>query len=127
MKIDCTVQSLKEFLTRRGGGVGIHRRNIILSKTLPCAVHVHTFPLSSVHTTMSSTQNITSALVIGGTGNLGHNVVKKLLKLDPPPKVSVFDLNTSQNRAAGVEYYDVDITNKTQVDSALSKTRPQVI
>jgi len=76
---------------------------------------------------MSSTQNITSALVIGGTGNLGHNVVKQLLKLDPPPKVYVFDLNTSQNRAAGVEYYDVDITNRTQVDSALSKTRPQLI
>jgi sterol-4alpha-carboxylate 3-dehydrogenase (decarboxylating) len=76
---------------------------------------------------MSSKQDITSSLVIGGCGNLGHNVVNQLLKLEPPPKVSVFDLHTTQNRFEGVGYYDVDITNESQVDSALSKTRPQVI
>lgn len=76
---------------------------------------------------MSSKQDITSALVIGGCGNLGHNVVNQLLRLEPTPKVSVFDLHTTQNRFEGVDYYDVDITNKSQVDSALSKTRPQAI
>ncbi|KAF2802072.1 putative sterol-4-alpha-carboxylate 3-dehydrogenase, decarboxylating [Mytilinidion resinicola] len=76
---------------------------------------------------MSSKQSITSALVIGGCGNLGHNVVKQLLKLEPQPKVSVFDLRTTQNRQPGVEYYDVDITNKSQVDAAMSKARPQVV
>jgi len=76
---------------------------------------------------MSGTTNITSALVIGGCGNLGHNVVKQLLKLTPPPKVSVFDLFTTANRFDGVDYYAVDITNKSQVDEALSKCRPQVI
>ena len=76
---------------------------------------------------MSSKQDITSSLVIGGCGNLGHNVVNQLLKLEPPPKVSVFDLHTTRNRFEGVDYFDVDITSKSQVDSALSKTRPQVI
>jgi sterol-4alpha-carboxylate 3-dehydrogenase (decarboxylating) len=76
---------------------------------------------------MSRKQDITSALVIGGCGNLGHNVVNQLLKLEPPPKVSVFDLHTTRNRFEGVDYFDVDITSKSQVDSALSKTRPKVI
>jgi dTDP-D-glucose 4,6-dehydratase len=74
-----------------------------------------------------SKYNITSALVVGGCGNLGHNVVTQLLKLDPTPKVFVFDLNTTNNRVSGVEYHDVDITNKSHVDAALDKTRPQVI
>lgn len=76
---------------------------------------------------MSAKQNITAALVVGGCGNLGHKVVTQLLKLDPIPRVFVFDLNTTNNRVSVVEYYDVVITSKTQVDAALDKTRPQVI
>jgi sterol-4alpha-carboxylate 3-dehydrogenase (decarboxylating) len=76
---------------------------------------------------MDSTQPIKSALVIGGCGSLGHRVVEELLKLEPLPQVSVFDLQTTQNRFPSVEYYDVDISNKDQVYSALSKTRAQAI
>ncbi|RDL37222.1 Sterol-4alpha-carboxylate 3-dehydrogenase (Decarboxylating) [Venustampulla echinocandica] len=76
---------------------------------------------------MDTTQRIVSALVIGGCGSLGHRVVERLLKLEPPPQVSVFDLNTTQNRLPSVEYYDVDISDRYQVYSALSKVRPQVI
>jgi sterol-4alpha-carboxylate 3-dehydrogenase (decarboxylating) len=75
----------------------------------------------------SSATKIKSALVIGGCGSLGHHTVKQLLKLEPTPQVSVFDIQTKVNRIEGVEYYDVDITDKQQVYSALEKSRPEVI
>jgi sterol-4alpha-carboxylate 3-dehydrogenase (decarboxylating) len=75
----------------------------------------------------SSAPKIKSALVIGGCGSLGHRTVEQLLKLEPTPRVSVFDIQTAHNRVAGVEYYDVDITDKDQTYSALSKARPEVI
>jgi nucleoside-diphosphate-sugar epimerase len=53
--------------------------------------------------------------------------VEQLLKLDPAPQVSVFDIQTKVNRIEGVEYYDVDITDKQQIFSALEKARPEVI
>lgn len=76
---------------------------------------------------MDSTQPINSALVVGGCGSLGHRVVESLLNLNPSPQVSVFDLHIVQNRYPSVEYYEVDITNKDQVYSALLKAKPQVI
>jgi sterol-4alpha-carboxylate 3-dehydrogenase (decarboxylating) len=76
---------------------------------------------------MDSTQRIKSALVIGGCGSLGHRLVEQLLELEPTPQVSVFDIQTSQNRLPSVEYYDVDISVKDQVYSALHKAQPQVI
>ena len=76
---------------------------------------------------MNNTQPITSALVVGGCGSLGHRVVEKLLELEPPPQVSVFDLQTIQNRFPSVAYHDVDISVKDQVYSALRKVHPQVI
>jgi nucleoside-diphosphate-sugar epimerase len=76
---------------------------------------------------MNNTQPIKSALVVGGCGSLGHRIVQGLLKLEPPPQVSVFDLQTTHNRLLSVEYYDIDITIKDQVFSTLRKARPQVI
>jgi hypothetical protein len=100
----------------------------IVSITTPNTSSTSTFYADAkLLTIMSSEQNIKSALVIGGCGNLGHNVVKKLLELDPQPRISVFDLRTTQNRCPGVEYHDVDITNKYQVDVAMTKARPQVV
>jgi sterol-4alpha-carboxylate 3-dehydrogenase (decarboxylating) len=75
----------------------------------------------------TSATKIKSALVIGGCGSLGHHTVKQLLKLEPTPQVSVFDIQTKVNRIEGVEYYDVDITDKQQVYSALEKSHPEVI
>lgn len=71
--------------------------------------------------------SIKSALVIGGCGSLGHRTVEQLLKLKPTPQVSVFDIQTKLNRIPGAEYYDVDITDKKQIYSALEKARPEVI
>jgi sterol-4alpha-carboxylate 3-dehydrogenase (decarboxylating) len=74
--------------------------------------------------------SITSALVVGGVGSLGRQTVKQLLALEPPPvKVSVFDLRSPppEHRIASVEYHEVDITARDQVDAALAKVQPQVI
>lgn len=75
----------------------------------------------------SNATKIKSALVIGGCGSLGHRTVEQLLKLDPTPQVSVFDIQTANNRVDSVEYYDVDITDRDQVYAALEKARPEVI
>jgi FlaA1/EpsC-like NDP-sugar epimerase len=75
----------------------------------------------------SSASKIKSALVIGGCGSLGHHTVEQLLKLEPTPRVSVFDIQTKHNRVTGVDYYNVDITDKNQISSALSKACPDVI
>ncbi|TVY35057.1 Sterol-4-alpha-carboxylate 3-dehydrogenase,decarboxylating [Lachnellula subtilissima] len=78
---------------------------------------------------MSVSPPIESALVVGGCGVLGRRMVTELLKLDPSPKIAVFDLRTSQNRvqSPSVEYHDVDITNKEAVRAALHTAKPQVI
>jgi sterol-4alpha-carboxylate 3-dehydrogenase (decarboxylating) len=75
----------------------------------------------------TSATKIKSALVIGGCGSLGHRTVEQLLKLEPTPQVSVFDIQTKVSRIEGVEYYDVDITDKQRIYSALEKSRPEVI
>ncbi|EPE25191.1 NAD(P)-binding Rossmann-fold containing protein [Glarea lozoyensis ATCC 20868] len=89
------------------------------------------FPVifSSSTTTLHEmkTQPIESALVIGGCGSLGHGIVKRLLEIQPPIPISVFDLNTKPNRFPGVQYYEVDITDRNKVDLELSNVKPQVI
>ncbi|EHK96061.1 putative Sterol-4-alpha-carboxylate 3-dehydrogenase, decarboxylating [Glarea lozoyensis 74030] len=75
----------------------------------------------------STATKIQSALVIGGCGSLGHRTVEQLLKLEPTPQVAVFDIQTKINRIQDVNYYDVDITNKDQIYSALERSRPEVI
>jgi sterol-4alpha-carboxylate 3-dehydrogenase (decarboxylating) len=75
----------------------------------------------------SSATKIRSALMIGGCGSLGHRTVEQLLKLEPTPQVSVFDIQTKVTRIEGVEYYNVDITDKHQIYSALEISRPEVI
>jgi sterol-4alpha-carboxylate 3-dehydrogenase (decarboxylating) len=75
----------------------------------------------------SSATKIRSALVIGGCGSFGHGTFEQLLKLEPTPQVSVFDIQTKVTRIEGVEYYNVDITDKHQIYSALEISRPEVI
>ncbi|CAG8979479.1 hypothetical protein HYALB_00012079 [Hymenoscyphus albidus] len=42
-------------------------------------------------------------------------------------RISVFDVRTKKNREPSVEYHDLDITNKKQLDNALRQIRPQAI
>jgi sterol-4alpha-carboxylate 3-dehydrogenase (decarboxylating) len=65
-----------------------------------------------------------SALVVGGCGSLGHGIVKRLLEIQPPIQISVFDLNTTPNRQDNVKYYEVDIANKDQVFVAFGIVKP---
>ena len=78
---------------------------------------------------MSSAKPITSALIVGGCGSLGCQIIKQLLALEPAAHVSVFDLAapTAQSRIASVEYHEVDITARDQIDVALRKVQPEVI
>lgn len=78
---------------------------------------------------MSSTPPIHSALVVGGCGSLGRQLVKQLLALEPGVHVSVFDLTapTADSRIASVDYHEVDITSRQQVDDALRTVQPEVI
>ncbi|KAH8654970.1 3-beta hydroxysteroid dehydrogenase/isomerase family-domain-containing protein [Tricladium varicosporioides] len=70
---------------------------------------------------------IQSALVIGGCGDLGQRLVAELLKLEPRPRVAIFDLQTPKTKFPEVKYHNVDITKKDEVDTALRAVAPQVI
>ena len=64
-------------------------------------------------------------LVVGGCGFVGHHVVSQLL--ESCSRVAVFDLRTTRNRHASVDYYDGDITDGKAVELVLQKVRPQVV
>ena len=70
---------------------------------------------------------ITSALVIGGCGFLGHHIVARLLEDLPGAQISVFDLRTGQNRLPNVQYHSGDITSAADVAAVLDTTKPQVL
>jgi sterol-4alpha-carboxylate 3-dehydrogenase (decarboxylating) len=73
--------------------------------------------------------DIESALIVGGCGSLGRQLVKQLLDLKPAVHVSVFDMAapTAESRLNSVDYYEVDITRRVQIDAALRIVRPEVI
>lgn len=73
--------------------------------------------------------DITSAVVVGGCGSLGHQLVKQLRELEPAVQISVFDMAapTADSRIASVDYHEVDITQRAQIDAALRIVRPEVI
>ena len=72
------------------------------------------------------TSNLTSYLVIGGCGFLGHHIVSQLLETHTV-RVSVLDLRTDRNRFPKVQYFDADLTSSSDVSSVLQKVKPQVI
>ena len=66
-----------------------------------------------------------SILVVGGCGFLGHHIVSQLL--DSCPRISVIDVRTVRNRFDSVSYYEVDLTDKGALLSAVERIRPQAI
>ena len=70
---------------------------------------------------------LVSVLVTGGSSFVGHHIVSKILSTEPTCHVSVLDLPTSLPRYPSVAYYDVDVTSKSEVQSALKQIRPRVI
>ena len=69
---------------------------------------------------------LSSVLVVGGCGFLGHHIVTQLLE-NSSVQVSVLDLHTTNNRLPSVSYHDGDITSEATVRSVLQKVKPQVI
>ena len=70
---------------------------------------------------------ITSALIVGGCGFLGHHIVDRLLRDLPTAHLSVLEHRTTHNRCANVDYSDGDITSADRVDAVLAAVRPQVL
>ncbi|CAK7222889.1 erg26, C-3 sterol dehydrogenase [Sporothrix curviconia] len=73
-------------------------------------------------------------MVIGGCGFLGHHVVNLLVRDYLPNKtatgVSVVDLRCDRNRqpdAAGVQYYEADITNAERMTAVFKEAKPDVV
>lgn len=70
---------------------------------------------------------LSSVLVIGGCGFLGHHIVRLLLEQHHEATISVLDLHTNHNRFPGVTYYDGDITKREEVQAAYRGSKAQVI
>ncbi|TGO30857.1 hypothetical protein BPAE_0003g01430 [Botrytis paeoniae] len=69
---------------------------------------------------MISSPLIDSVLVIGVCGALGHRLVTELLDLETPPQ----NIYTQQNRVSTVQYHEIDISDKEQVNSTLGTLKP---
>lgn len=76
---------------------------------------------------MTSTTPLSSVIVIGGCGFLGHHIVNLLLKQHPEASISVLDLHTNHNRFPNVQYFDGDITKPEEVRAAYRGAKAQVI
>jgi sterol-4alpha-carboxylate 3-dehydrogenase (decarboxylating) len=70
-----------------------------------------------------------SVFVIGGSGLLGHHVVKYLLGCNEATNITVFDVSTRNNRYhdSKVEYITGSITSKEDLLTALRRTNTKVI
>lgn len=70
--------------------------------------------------------SLSPAIVTGGCGFLGSNLVETLLK-DPECQVHILDIDTSRNRMPGATYHICDITFADDVKSAFLKINPKVV
>lgn len=70
---------------------------------------------------------LSSVLIVGGCGFLGHHIVKLFQELHPETSISVLDLRTNTNRFDKVTYYDGDITDNKRVAEVLRDCGPQVV
>ena len=69
----------------------------------------------------SSSSSLSTVLVVGGCGFVGHHIVKRLLDRKDGTNVAVMNRNTSRRRLPGVEYYSGDITSEASVQDIVDK------
>lgn len=72
---------------------------------------------------------ISSVLVVGGCGFLGHHIVWQILLRHKDAKIAVLDLKCRNNRFSDgrVTYHDGDITNSQDMEELFGKLRPEVV
>lgn len=73
---------------------------------------------------------ISSVLIVGGCGFLGHHIVHQVRWRHPNAQIHVLDLRCTQNRFDGdkhIQYHEGDITNSAAMAELLTSTRPEVI
>ncbi|KAI0202332.1 C-3 sterol dehydrogenase/C-4 decarboxylase family protein [Astrocystis sublimbata] len=66
-------------------------------------------------------------IVTGGCGFIGSHIVDQLLEIEPDCQVHVIDINTSQNRVAGVTYHTCDISSVLDVNAVFAAAKPKTI
>lgn len=73
---------------------------------------------------------ISSVLVVGGCGFLGHHIVHQIRWRHPSAKVHVLDLRCTNNRFdddESIVYHEGDITSKSAMAALFDEVRPEVI
>lgn len=74
--------------------------------------------------------NLGSVLITGGCGFLGHHIVRVLLRDWDTTAVAVVDLKCERNRrpaSDGVQYFEADITNLSNVVDVFDRVRPDIV
>ena len=74
-----------------------------------------------------SSPSLSSVLVIGGCGSLGHHIVKQLIEDPDSSDIAVLDINTKTNRIDGVKYLEGSLSSRDDVLQAIQEVKPRVI
>lgn len=71
--------------------------------------------------------NLSSILVVGGCGFLGHHIVDHLLAKDDNIKIFVMGRSNARHRRPQVEYLEGDLLSESSVRSIFQQVNPQVV
>ena len=74
---------------------------------------------------MSSNLSQKSMLIIEGCDFLDHHVVSQLLECHA--QVSILNFKLNRNRIDSVNYHSADISKKANVETVITRVRPQII
>ncbi|KAI1175971.1 C-3 sterol dehydrogenase/C-4 decarboxylase family protein [Nemania sp. FL0916] len=66
-------------------------------------------------------------VVTGGCGFIGSHIVENLLQSEPGCQIHVVDVNTNQNRFAGVSYHTCDISLADTVNAVFAEAKPKTV
>lgn len=87
-------------------------------------------PPDLIHDAHEPLKSISSILVVGGCGFLGHHIVHQIRWRHPKAQVHALDLRCTQNRFDGdksIHYHEGDITDAGAMAELFGKVRPEVV
>ncbi|TGO51130.1 hypothetical protein BCON_0168g00150 [Botryotinia convoluta] len=70
---------------------------------------------------MISSPSQNSMLLIGGSGCLGHHIVRQLIEDPEVSHTSVFDINTQNHQVNGVKYLEGNLRSRETVLKAIQE------